>query len=209
MEIHEHIGSHRYREMGRILKREKRHGIATPKREKLYNSRMSTPERGVFVLENMRSSDGSAVLAIYAEGIATGNATFETETPDWEKWNSRHIEDCRWVARAGDEVVGWAALSRVSTRAVYAGVSEVSVYVADRARGQHVGLQLLQALVEESERAGLWTLQASIFPENAASILLHERCGFRVVGQCEKIACLQGAWRDTILMERRSKVVGI
>jgi L-amino acid N-acyltransferase YncA len=148
------------------------------------------------------------VQAIYAEGIATENATFETETPDWETWNAGHIEGCRLVARVGDEIAGWAALSRVSTRMVYCGVAEVSVYVASRMQREGVGSRLLSELVAASEAAGFWMLQASIFPENAASIRMHERCGFRVVGQREKIARLREVWRDTVLMERRSTVVG-
>jgi L-amino acid N-acyltransferase YncA len=160
------------------------------------------------VLAAMLLSDWPDVRAIYAEGIRTGNAAFETETPDWEKWNAGHLECCRLVARKGKETLGWAALSRVSTRAVYAGVAEVSVYIGERARGQRVGFRLLQALVEESERVGIWTLQASIFAENVVSIHLHERRGFRIVGRREKIGCLHGVWRDTVLMERRSTVAG-
>ena len=159
------------------------------------------------VLSPMSPQDWPAVCAIYAEGIATGNATFETETPTWERWNSSHIESCRLVARNEGEVVGWGALSRVSARAVYSGVAEVSVYVAASARGSGVGRRLLLGLIEESEKAGFWTLQAGIFPENAASIRLHERCGFRVVGRREQIGSLRGAWRDTVLMERRRRAV--
>ncbi|ABF41127.1 GCN5-related N-acetyltransferase [Candidatus Koribacter versatilis Ellin345] len=155
------------------------------------------------VIAPMLSADWAAVRRIYAEGIATGNATFETEAPTWEKWSAGHVESCRLVARIGDEIVGWAALSRVSQRAVYAGVGEVSVYVAESARGKGVGLQLLHALITASETAGFWTLQAGIFPENTASIRLHEGCGFRIVGRRERIGCLNGVWRDTVLMERR------
>ena len=159
-------------------------------------------------IDAFQQGDWLAVQAIYTEGIATGNATFETETPDWEKWSAGHIDDCRLVARVGHEVAGWAALSRVSTRPVYAGVAEVSVYVPSLSRGQGVGRRLLSELVAVSEASGFWMLQASVFPENAASIHLHERCGFRVVGRREKIARLSGVWRDTVLMERRSAVVG-
>jgi L-amino acid N-acyltransferase YncA len=155
----------------------------------------------------MGPQDWAAICTIYAEGIATGNATFETDYPDWEKWNGSHVQGCRLVARAGDDVVGWAALSRVSTRAVYAGVVEVSVYVAESARGRGVGAALLTALIAESEEAGFWTLQASIFPENVASVKLHERCGFRLVGRRERIAQRDGRWRDTVLMERRSEQI--
>ncbi len=160
-------------------------------------------------IEPMRPSDWAAVRAIYAAGIATGNATFATETPEWEKWNADHIESCRLVARSAEQILGWAALSRVSARAVYAGVAEISVYIAETARGRGVGLGLLKVLVEESERAGFWTLQAGIFAENAASLNLHERCGFRVVGKRVKIGCLGGVWRDTVLLERRSSVAGV
>ncbi len=156
----------------------------------------------------MVPGDWPMVQAIYAEGIATGNATFETETPDWERWNAGHIDGCRLVARVEDEVAGWAALSRVSTRMVYGGVAEVSVYVASRVQGKGLGGRLLSQLVAASEAAGFWMLQASIFPENAASVHLHKRCGFRIVGRREKIAQLRGVWRDTVLMERRSAVAG-
>ncbi len=161
------------------------------------------------ILEPMRDEDWDAVRAIYCEGIATGNATFETDAPAWESWDKNHLRGCRLVARADGRVMGWAALSPVSGRCVYAGVAEVSIYVAAPARGQGIGQALLGALVEASERAGLWTLQAGIFPENAASLALHRACGFREVGRRERIGRLNGAWRDVVLMERRSKVVGI
>jgi phosphinothricin acetyltransferase len=159
-------------------------------------------------VEEMGAEEWPAVAAIYGEGIATGNATFEQEVPAWEAWDANHLPDCRLVAQAGGEVVGWAALSAVSRRQVYQGVAEVSVYVAESARGHGVGLMLLQRLVEESEGAGIWTLQAGIFPENGASIRLHERCGFRTVGRRERIGQMNDIWRDTVLMERRSRVVG-
>ncbi len=145
-----------------------------------------------------------AVRAIYLEGIATGNATFETSAPDWEQWNSRHLPSCRLVALAGQEVLGFAALTPVSSRPVYAGVAEVSVYVAGRTRGRGVGRALLTALIAESEAAGIWTLQAGIFPENIPSIELHKRTGFRVVGVRERIGSMAGRWRDVVLMERRA-----
>ncbi len=156
----------------------------------------------------MTLADAEGVLAIYAEGLATGEATFETEVPTWAAWDAGHLQDCRLVARVGGTLVGWAALSPVSGRCVYAGVAEVSVYVAAAARGQGVGAALLRHLVAASEGAGLWTLQAGIFPENAASLRLHERCGFRVVGRRERIGQLHGRWRDTLLLERRSSMVG-
>jgi phosphinothricin acetyltransferase len=160
-------------------------------------------------IEPMSPADWERVRAIYLEGIATGNATFETVAPEWEKWDSGHLPHCRLAARAGGELVGWAALSPVSSRRVYAGVAEVSVYVAGAARGRGVGRLLLEALVAGSEESGIWTLQAGIFPENEASIQLHRRCGFRVVGTRQKVGCLQGAWRDVMLLERRSTTIGV
>lgn len=156
----------------------------------------------------MKAEDWKAVRAIYVQGIATGNATFETDVPDWEEWDGTHVQTCRLVARDGDQIVGWAALSPVSGRCVYAGVAEVSVYVAAAARGKGVGKALLRALVEESERSGFWTLQAGILPENAASIAVHKACGFREVGRRERIGQMNGVWRDVLLMERRSRIVG-
>ncbi|SPF46559.1 GCN5-related N-acetyltransferase [Candidatus Sulfopaludibacter sp. SbA4] len=155
------------------------------------------------------AGDWPAVRDIYLEGIATADATFETSAPDWETWDAKHPPCCRLLARTGEEVLGWAALSGVSARAVYAGVAEVSVYVAARARGRGVGSLLLRALVAASEENGIWTLQAGIFPENRASIAVHERAGFRVVGTRERIGCMDGRWRDTVLMERRSAAVGV
>lgn len=160
-------------------------------------------------IESMQARDWEAVRAIYQDGIATGQASFEAEAPSWEEWDSHHWPDCRLMARQAEEVVGWAALSPVSSRCVYGGVAEVSIYVAASARGQGIGTHLLRALVEESEGAGIWTLQAGIFPENVTSITLHKRCGFRTVGRRERLGRMNGIWRDVILMERRSKVVGI
>lgn len=161
------------------------------------------------IIEQMNPVDWEQVRTIYEEGIRSGNATFETAAPDWGKWDANHLPNCRLVARAGQELLGWAALSRVSARSVYAGVAEVSVYVAERARGQMIGSKLLAALVQTSEREGIWTLQAGIFPENIPSIRVHERCGFRIVGTREKLGCMNGRWRDVVLMERRSAVVGV
>jgi len=152
-----------------------------------------------------------AVRAIYAEGLATGHATFTTESPTWADWDASHLPVGRLVAVADDapnSVLGWVALSPISGRCVYGGVAEVSAYVAPAARGQGVGRALLAALVAESEQHGLWTLQAGIFPENVASVRLHEAAGFRVVGRRERIGQLHGVWRDTLLLERRSAVVG-
>lgn len=157
----------------------------------------------------MQPEDWPAVRAIYEQGIATGNATFETSSPEWVQWDAKHLADGRLVARAGDKVLGWAALSAVSDRCVYAGVAEVSVYVAEAAWGQGVGRALLQALVEASEQAGIWTLQAGVFPENTASLRLHERCGFRVVGHRQRLGQMHGAWRDVLLLERRSQSIGV
>jgi len=156
----------------------------------------------------MQPSDWPAVERIYLEGIATGNATFETESPGWEKWNSAHHPHSRLIAKDGDALVGWAALSPVSTRRVYAGVAEVSVYVAASAQRKGIGRLLLTELIRQSEQNGTWTLQAGVFPENAASIALHKSLGFREVGRRMKIGQLRGRWRDTVLLERRSEVVG-
>jgi len=148
--------------------------------------------------------------AIYEAGLATGNATFQTEAPTWEAWDQGHLAHSRLVATddAG-RVLGWAALSPVSGRCVYGGVGEVSVYVAAEARGQGVGRRLLAALITEAEAQGMWTLQAGIFPENKPSLRLHEALGFRTVGYRERIGKLHGVWRDTVLLERRSAVVGV
>ena len=156
----------------------------------------------------MTSADWDDVRRIYAEGIATGNATFETEPPPWESWDRGHRPDCRLVAREGARILGWAALARVSERRAYGGVAEVSVYVASDSRGRGLGRRLLEELVRASEEAGIWTLQAGIFPENSASIAIHERCGFRKVGVREKLGRLRGTWRDVALLERRSPRVG-
>ncbi len=161
------------------------------------------------VIQAMQADDWEAVAAIYAEGIATRLATFETEVPAWEKWDRAHLEVCRLVARRGSTVVGWAALSPVSSRCVYRGVADLSIYIAARARGQGVGKRLLNALIKASEAAGFWTVQSGIMADNRASIALHEACGFRLVGTRERIGQLDGVWRDTLLMERRSRVVGI
>ncbi len=157
----------------------------------------------------MLPDDWNAVKQIYEEGIATGNATFQQKAPDWEEWNNGHLGHSRIIAKEDGIILGWAALTPVSGRCVYAGVAEVSVYVSDKARGKGLGKQLLQKLIEESEANNIWTLQAGIFPENIASIKIHEACGFRILGTREKIGQMNGKWRDTILMERRSKLIGI
>lgn len=160
-------------------------------------------------IEPMKPVDWDAVRAIYLEGIATGDATFEQSAPDWGQWDAGHLACCRLVARSHCAVVGWAALSPVSRRAVYRGVAEVSVYVAACARRQGVGIALLSNLVAASEQEGIWTLQAGIFPENIASVDLHKRAGFRVVGIRERLGAMDGRWRDVVLLERRSALVGI
>ena len=161
------------------------------------------------VVRPMKPDDWEAVRAIYAAGISTGNATFEQEPPDWQSWDASHMHECRLVARSGSDILGWVALSRVSERCVYAGVAEISLYVRPSARRQRVGKALLQALVAESESAGIWTLQGGVFPENAASIALLKSCGFREVGRRERLGQMAGVWRDVLLFERRSNRVGI
>ena len=148
------------------------------------------------------------VKSIYEEGIQTGNATFQQQAPEWENWNEDHLQHSRIVALDNDEVGGWAALSPVSERCVYAGVAEVSVYVAEKFRGKKIGTLLLKQLIAQSEINGIWTLQSGIFPENVASIKLHEANGFRIVGYREKVGQMNGVWRDTTLLERRSKLIG-
>jgi L-amino acid N-acyltransferase YncA len=161
-------------------------------------------------IEPMTLEDGPAVLEIYIQGIATGNATLETAAPDWGKWNASHRRDCRLVARLDDRVVGWTALGRYSTREVYAGVAWESVYVDEAARGRGVGRALLEALVPASEEAGVWTLLAGVLAENTASLALHERVGFRQIGVQERIGRdIAGQWRNVVFLERRSDRVGI
>ena len=162
-----------------------------------------------FTIGPMKSEDWPAVRTIYLGGIATGQATFETAAPSWEAWDAAHLSFARLVARGSNDLIGWAALSPVSQRKAYAGVAEVSVYVAENSRGQGIGRALLERLIGESEQHGIWTLQAAVFPENAATVSLHKRCGFREVGRRERISKLDGVWRDTILLERRSETVGV
>ncbi len=162
----------------------------------------------------MVAGDWEEVLSIYLEGISTEHATFEGEAPNWEKWNSSHINECRLVVRRGSTILGWAALSPVTNRCVYSGVAEVSVYVGIKYQRQGIGTALFSALIDTSEKNGIWTLQAGIFPENTESLNLHRSHGFREVGRREKMGKmtfgkLKGTWRDVILMERRSKSVGI
>jgi L-amino acid N-acyltransferase YncA len=158
-------------------------------------------------IRRMSRDDWPAVEAIYAAGIATGDATFDTAPPSWEEFDRDRMRDHRLVAVEDGDVVGWAAFSPTSTRECYAGVVEHSVYVAESARGRGIGRALMEALVAEADAAGFWTIQTSIFPENAASVALHERLGFRLVGRRERIGQLGGVWRDTVFLERRSPSV--
>jgi phosphinothricin acetyltransferase len=162
------------------------------------------------LVEPMTDADADAVIAIYAQGIVSGNATLETAVPDWSHWHTSHRRDCRFVARLDGAVVGWTAIGRYSTREVYAGVAWESVYVAESARGRGVGRALLDALIPASEAAGVWTLMAGVLAENAASLALHERVGFRRVGIQERIGRdAAGRWRNVVLLERRSSTPGL
>ena len=166
-----------------------------------------------FVINKMNRGDWEQVRAIYIEGIATGHATFEAEVPKWERWDAAHLAEPRLAVRVGSSIAGWAALGRVSPRAVYAGVAEVSIYIGAQYRGQGIGDTLLAALIAASERIGIWTLQAGIFPENISSINLHQKHGFRELGRREKVGKmsfgeLTGTWRDVVLLERRSRIAG-
>src|SRR5262249_56889401 len=160
-------------------------------------------------IDRMSPADWEEVRRIYLEGIATGNATFETAAPEWAKWDADHRGEPRLVARDGDRLVGWASLTPVSDRCVYGGVAEVSVYVSQETRGRGVGRMLLEALVRESEDTGIWTLQAGVFPENAASVAIHKKCRCRLVPVREKLGRLSGRWRDVLLLERRSTRTGL
>ncbi|MEZ4797982.1 MAG: N-acetyltransferase family protein [Flavobacteriaceae bacterium] len=155
-------------------------------------------------IRTFKEQDWNSVSKIYAEGIATGVATFETEVPSFHVWDEKFLKQCRLVAEIDSEVAGFAVLSQVSKRKVYIGVAEVTIYIAENQRGKGIGKQLLNALVAESEKEGFWTLQAGIFAENKASIQLHKQCGFRIVGVREKLGKLNNAWHDNVLMERRS-----
>lgn len=161
------------------------------------------------IIDPMLPEHWPQVQAIYLEGIATGQATFETTAPDWSSWDEGHLTTCRLVAIREERVLGWAALSAVSKRKVYAGVAEVSVYIASEARGIGVGNALMSSLIPASEAEGIWTLQSAVFPENTASIALHLKHGFREIGRRERIAKLHGLWRDTVLLERRSRIAGL
>ena len=161
------------------------------------------------VIEQMTEDSWIDVARIYESGIATKNATFEKQVPDWDSWSNSHRKDCRLVAKINNKIVGWAALSNVSSRCVYAGVAEVSVYVDSEYRGNGIGDKLMVSLIKESESQGIWTLQAGIFPENIGSIRLHHKHGFRTIGIKERIGKMDDKWRDVAALERRSKIVGV
>jgi phosphinothricin acetyltransferase len=161
------------------------------------------------IINAMQDKDWDQVCAVYLEGLATGQASFETEAPSWEHWDAAHLGHSRLVARADGRVVGWAALTPMSRRPCYAGVAEVSIYVSAEHRGRGLGKWLLRALIASSERHGIWTLYGSTFPENEASLRLQTACGFRLMGRRERIARHHGIWRDTVITERRSRVVGV
>jgi len=160
------------------------------------------------MIKKMELADAAAVLDIYAYGLRTRNATFETQVPTWEKWNQSHLAHSRFVFVQNKNILGWTALSKVSSRSVYQGVCEVSVYIAENLLGRGLGTKLLKAVIDSSQKNGIWTIFASLFPENIASVRMHENCGFRKIGTRERIATLDGIWRDTVIMERRSKIVG-
>ncbi len=167
-----------------------------------------------YSINNMKPEDWEQVRAIYLEGIATGNSTFESDAPDWNKWDSAHVQEHRLVVRKGDTILAWAALSTVSTRSVYSGVAKLSIYVTTKHRGKGIGAALLKATIGSTEKAGLWTLQGGIFPENTPSLRLVKKHGFKEIGKREKIGKMKygnlaGTWRDVILVERRSSVAGI
>lgn len=161
------------------------------------------------IIRALLPTDWQQVKDIYESGIATGIATFETTAPDWEKWDAGHLPFGRLVATDAQNILGWAALSPVSSRCVYGGVAEVSVYVSENSRGQGIGKKLLEQLIAASEAAGIWTLQAGIFTENIASVKLHQHSGFRVIGVRDKIGKLKNQWKDNFILERRSTTVGI
>lgn len=161
------------------------------------------------MIRNLHNSDAKAVLDIYQQGLDSGEASFETRAPDWPHWDAKYLPCCRLVKLQGKTLQGWAALAPVSARDCYRGVAEVSIYVAREHTGKGVGNELMAALVEASERHGIWSLYSSIFPENEATRRLHLRHGFREVGVRERIARQHGRWRDTLILERRSTLVGV
>jgi L-amino acid N-acyltransferase YncA len=160
-------------------------------------------------IENIQDFHYPNLVNIYLQGIKSGHATFQTSAPTWEEWDNSHLKHSRLLAIENDQVLGWAALTPVSSRCVYGGVAEVSVYIAMEARGKGVGTRLLSALVTASEQNQIWTLQSGIFPENTASVHIHQKCGFRIVGIREKIGKMGAIWRDNLLLERRSTHIGL
>lgn len=159
------------------------------------------------MVRNMLNSDSQKVLEIYRMGLETKNATFEISVPSWQEWDSKHLRHSRFVSEEDGIIVGWAALSPFSSREVYKGVAELSIYVATGFRGKKIGSALMEKLITSSELNGIWTLVSSVFPENEATLKLHAKFGFRVIGRRERIAKLDGIWRDTILLERRSTII--
>jgi len=160
-------------------------------------------------IEPLTENHWPDVKAIYLSGVATGNANFSFTEPEWPGWDKAHVSSCRFVVTEKNKVLGWAALTAINDQCVFAGVAEVSIYIAENARGKGIGKQLLRALIDESEKNNFWTLEARIFPENLASVKIHEENGFRIIGSRERIGKLNGVWRDTLLLERRSVKVGI
>jgi len=161
------------------------------------------------VIAEMHNSDWDVVREIFIEGIGTANATFRTEAPTWEKWNKDHLTNCRFVAKQNEEVVGWVALSQISSMPAFSGVAEVSIYISSSAAGMGVGSRLLEHVIDASEKNNIWTIQSMIFPENIASINLHRKFGFEEVGTRKQMGRLNGVWRDVVLLERRSSIVGV
>ncbi|MFC4024850.1 GNAT family N-acetyltransferase [Oceanobacillus longus] len=162
-----------------------------------------------YKIDKMLDADWEQVRNIFIQGIETKNATFETEAPSWEEWNQGHIQECRLVVRDGEKVLGWAALSPISSRRAFTGIAELSIYFSLDSVGKGIGTKLIQTVIESSEAAGFWTLQSGIFPENISSIRLHEKAGFRMIGIRERMGKLDDVWRDVAMMERRSEIVGI
>lgn len=161
-----------------------------------------------FIIDRMNETDWPQVSDIYLAGIKTEIATFQNDVPTWEEWNRGHSTDCRFVARSGEKILGWVALSPVSSRCVYAGVAEVSIYIEEEHKGMGIGTILLNNLIKYSEEAGYWTLQSGIIKENLSSRILHKKCGFREIGYRERLGKMNnGKWHDVILMERRSNTV--
>lgn len=156
------------------------------------------------VIREMSPDDWEDVRQIFVEGIQTGNATFQTEAPSWDEWNISHTANCRYVALVNEKVIGWIALSPISSRPAFSGVAEVSIYLSSSSTGMGIGGKLMKHLIEESETLGYWTIQSMIFPENEGSIHLHKKHGFDIVGTRKKMGKLNGVWRDVVLLERRS-----